>query len=295
MFFVVLPYDFLEPHRLHGRSIKVKGKGNKVKNLPFILYTLSFILSPMSSVLATLISVAIVSLVSLVGIFFAYVHESRIRNILFVFVSFAVGTLLGDMFFHLLPEVYNDTSRPLVVSLYILGGIFLFFCLEHFLRWHHYHSTPAEGHAAHPSAYINIAADALHNFVDGLIIGTSFLISLPLGFATTLTVLFHEIPQELGDFAILVNAGFSRTKALLFNLFSATFAILGGCLAIFIGSLFESFAPVLVGITAGGFIYLALADLMPQLHRNIQPARSALQFFTALCGIAIMLALTFFE
>lgn len=273
----------------------MKGERNKIKK--FALYTLHFLLytTPMSPIIATLISVVIVSLVSLVGIFFAYVHESRIRKLLFILVSFAVGTLLGDVFFHLLPELYSDASHPLIVGVYILGGIFLFFCLEHFLHWHHYHSTPAEGHAAHPSAYINIGADALHNFVDGLIIGASFLISLPLGFATTLTVLFHEIPQELGDFAILVNAGFSRTKALLFNLFSATFAILGGCLAIFIGSLFESFAPVLVGITAGGFIYLALADLMPQLHRDIQPARSALQFFAALCGIAIMLALTLFE
>lgn len=249
----------------------------------------------MSPVVATLISVIAISLVSLVGIFFAYIHESRIRKLLFILVSFAVGTLLGDVFFHLLPEIYNDGPDTLVVSLYILIGIFLFFCLEHFLHWHHYHSTPADGHAAHPSAYINIAADALHNFVDGLIIGASFLISLPLGFATILTVLFHEIPQELGDFAILVNAGFSRTKALLFNLFSATFAILGGCLAIFIGSYFESFAPVLIAVTAGGFIYLALADLMPQLHRDIHPTRSALQFFAALSGIAIMFALTFLE
>lgn len=256
-----------------------------------------FLVSPplISPLIATLISVFVISIVSLVGIFFIHFRRSNIQKLLFVLVSFAVGTLLGDVFFHLFPEIYTETQSPLFTGIYVLGGIFLFFCLEHFLHWHHYHNGILEGHAAHPSAYTNIAADALHNFVDGLIIGASFLMSLPLGIATTLTIIFHEIPQELGDFSILINAGFSKAKALAFNFFSATFAIFGGLIAVLVGPSSESFAPALVAITAGGFLYLALSDLVPQLHKNIRLRHSVIRFFAALFGVAIMFALTFFE
>jgi len=249
----------------------------------------------MSPIIATLISVLVVSAISFVGIFLIYVREQDIKKVVFILVSFAVGTLLGDAFFHLVPELYIENQRPLITSIYILLGIFLFFCLEHFFHWHHYHHGIEEHHAAHPSAYTNIAADALHNLVDGLIIGAAFLVSAPLGLATALAVVFHEIPQELGDFGILVNAGFSKGKALLFNFFSATFAIIGGIAAIYIGSAFESFAPILIAITAGGLIYLALTDLMPQLHQDIKPSRSVLQFIAAFLGIVIMFGLTFIE
>ncbi|OGM90270.1 hypothetical protein A2755_03700 [Candidatus Wolfebacteria bacterium RIFCSPHIGHO2_01_FULL_48_22] len=253
----------------------------------------------MSPIIATLISVLAVSAISLVGVFLVYIQTHRLKKLLFILVSFAVGTLLGDVFFHLVPELYSaeggGAASPLAVSGFLLGGICLFFVLEHVLHWHHYHHGMEESHAAHPSAYVNIAADALHNFVDGLIIGASFLVSMPVGIATTLAVIFHEIPQELGDFGILVNAGFTRAKALFFNFFSATFAIIGGVIAILIGSAFEEFAPALIAITAGGFTYLALTDLMPKLHEDIKPRRSILQFIAALCGIGIMFALTSLE
>src|SRR3989344_6419916 len=236
----------------------------------------------------TLTSVIIVSLISLVGVFTLFFNERILRKFLIFLVSFAAGALLGDVFLHLLPEVFAETTAIFQASVIILLGIILFFFLENIIRWQHCHDLTCEKHP-HPFGYNVLVGDSLHNFIDGVIMAGSFLISVPLGLATSLAVIFHEIPQEFGDFAILIQAGFTRKKALFFNFLSALFAILGAIIALIIQSRMESFSLFIISFTIGGFIYIATADLIPELHRRIATAREIfyqLLFFTL--GLAVM-------
>ena len=241
----------------------------------------------------TLISVIIVSLISLVGVLTLFFNEKLLRKVLIFLVSFAAGALLGDVFLHLLPEVFIETTAVFQSSVFILLGIILFFFLENIIRWQHCHDLACEEHP-HPFGYNVLVGDGLHNFIDGIIVAGSFLVSVPLGMATSLAVVFHEIPQEFGDFAILIQAGFTRKKALFFNFLSALFAVLGAIIALIIQSRMESFSLFIISFTIGGFIYIATADLIPELHRKIATAREIfyqLLFFSF--GLAIMALLLF--
>jgi zinc and cadmium transporter len=252
----------------------------------------------MSPILATFISVALVSLISLAGIAVVYMQGQRTKRILFVLISFAVGTLLGDVFFHIFPEIFSEATDEAAVfsaSAFVLAGLLIFFALEHFLHWRHCHYSAESDHPVHPVGYTNLAADGLHNFIDGLIIGASFMVSMPVGIATTLAVLFHEIPQELGDFGVLVHAGFSKTKALLFNFLTALLAILGGAIALWIGTLSEEFSVSLAALAAGGFLYIAATDLLPELHKDVSTKKSLAQFAAVVAGLGIMFLLTALE
>lgn len=237
-------------------------------------------------------SVIIVSLISFVGVFLLSVKEDKLRRSLFILVSLAAGAMFGDAFIHLLPESYTSVE-PLKVSLLILAGIFGFFTLEKFLHWHHEHTTAKEHY--HPVGYINLIADGIHNFVDGLLIGASYLVSVPVGIATTLAVILHEIPQEIGDFGILLHAGFERRKALLLNFISATFSILGAIIALLVAERSQDFASAMLPLTAGGFIYIAGSDLLPELNKEHNQTKSMLQLIAMLSGVAIMLLLFLFE
>ncbi len=249
----------------------------------------------MSPILATFLSVLLVSILSLAGIGIVYIQERRAKSLLFILISFAVGTLLGDVFFHIFPELFASASSAASASTYILIGLFAFFILEHVLHWRHCHYSAESDHPVHPIAYINLVSDGLHNFIDGLIIGASFLASMPIGIATTLAIMFHEIPQELGDFGILVHAGFTRSKALLFNFFSATLAIAGGAVALVVGMAYQNFSFYLLAITAGGFLYIAATDLMPELHKDISTKKSLAQLIAIAAGLGIMILLTAVE
>ncbi len=242
----------------------------------------------------TLISVIIVSLISLVGVFTFAISEEKLKKILIYLVSFAAGTLLGDAFIHLIPEAFSEIENTVLLSVSILTGILAFFIMEKFLHWRHCHEMACEDHP-HPFSYILLVGDILHNFIDGLIIAASYLVSIPVGIATTLAVVFHEIPQEIGDFGSLVYGGFTKARALLFNFLTALTAILGAVIILVLNINDGNFTKILVPFAAGGFIYIASSDLIPELHKDTDPKKSFWQLVAFIMGIAIMLLLTSVE
>jgi len=242
----------------------------------------------------SLISVFLVSLLSFVGLLFLALKEEKLKKILLFLVSFAAGGLLGDAFLHLLPEAVEGTGFNLAVSLTVLIGLLTFFVLEKFISWRHCHIPTSKEHP-HPLAFMNLMGDCFHNFTDGMIIAASFLANTPLGIATTLAVIFHEIPQEIGDFGVLIHGGFTKNKALLFNFASALMAIGGAILVLFLGTRFINFTRLLIPFTAGGFIYIAGSDLIPELHKETNLAKSLVQMLGLILGIGVMLILLFIE
>lgn len=241
-----------------------------------------------------ILSTVIVSLVSLVGVFSLSVNEGFIRKNIFLFISLAVGALLGDAFIHLIPESFAAMSDRATVSVLVIVGVFTFFIIEKFLHWHHHEDDTDENHV-HPVGNLILFSDGVHNFLDGIIIGASFLISVPVGVATTLAVILHEIPQEIGDFAVLLHAGYTRKRALWLNFLSALTAIIGTIFALLLGGAGESFTTWILPIAAGGFIYIAVADLIPELHKTKVIKHSFLQFLTLALGVILMIVLTFLE
>ncbi len=240
----------------------------------------------------TLISVTAVSLISLIGIFTLGIKQDRLQHILFYLVSFSAGALLGDVFIHILPEIMQGEGAMRNGS-YVLAGIMLFFVLERFLIWHHSHSSHKE--EIHSMVYLTIIGDALHNFLDGVAIAASFLISIPIGIATATAVIFHEIPQEIGQFAILVHGGWSRKKALLYNFFSAFTAIAGALLTLLFSQRFEEAPTILLGFGAASFIYIAMSDLIPELQKETDTRRFIVQLLWMAAGIGVMALLLFLE
>ncbi len=241
-----------------------------------------------------LLSTVIVSLVSLIGVFSLSVKEEFIRKYIFLFVSLAVGALLGDAFIHLIPESFEELANGTLIGLLVIVGLLLFFVLEKFLHWHHHEDDIAENHI-HPVGKLVLFSDGVHNFIDGIIIGVSFLISVPVGIATTLAVILHEIPQEIGDFGVLLHAGYSRRKALWFNFLSALMAVLGTLVAFILGEAGENLITWILPLAAGGFIYIAVADLIPELQKTKIVEHSFVQFLALALGVVLMVALTFLE
>lgn len=241
-----------------------------------------------------LAGVIVVSLVSLVGAFFLSVREEFIRKYTFLFVSLAVGALLGDAFIHLIPEAFETLPDPLVVSLLIITGIVAFFVLEKFMHWHH-HGDDAHEDAIHPVGKLVLISDGIHNFIDGIIIGISFLVSVPIGIATTFAIILHEIPQEIGDFAVLLHAGYTRKRALWLNFISALTALSGTLLAFVLGEFGERFTAWILPLAAGGFIYIAVADLIPELHKTKKISHSFSQLLAVVFGVILMIGLVFLE
>lgn len=244
--------------------------------------------------LYTLSSVFIVSLISLIGVFAFSVRQDKLQKMLIYLVSLSAGTLLGDAFIHLIPEAFENAENIARVSLYILAGIILFFVLEKFFHWRHCHEVACEDHP-HPFSYMILAGDAVHNFIDGMIIAGSYLISVPVGIATTIAVFFHEIPQELGDFGSLLHGGLTRAKAIFFNFLTALTAVVGAVLVLILHGGAEKIAEFLVPFAAGGFIYIASADLIPEIHKHTELKKSVGQLLAFLLGIAIMFGLLALE
>ena len=240
-----------------------------------------------------ILSVMVVSLLSLIGISLLSLGHKTIHQIVFGLVALAVGALFGDCFLHLLPEAYKNSSQVVLSSLFVIAGILLFFALANFLQWRHQHSDEHED--IHPYGYLNLIADMAHNFIDGLLIGGSYLVSVKMGLATTLAVMLHEIPHEFSNFGILVKSGFTKKRALFLNFLTALTAVLGGIIAWWVGSGVEGFIKVLIPVTAGSFIYIAGSDLVPQLHKGVKPVRAFVQFLAILGGVGVMLLLKVLE
>jgi zinc and cadmium transporter len=245
--------------------------------------------------LYALISVVVVSLISLIGLFTLSIKEYFTKKIVTFLVAFSAGALLGDVFIHLLPELAEKGFLNLETSLYILGAIILFFIIERYVHWHHHHSNihneDCDDHIK-PVAYTILIGDGFHNLIDGLIIGGAFLLDIKLGIATAIAVILHEIPQEIGDFGVLIYSGFSKAKALFYNFISALAAIAGTIIALIIGAS-DKILAILAALAIGSFIYIATADLIPEIHRDKK--RTFPHLLSFLLGIGIMALLLFVE
>lgn len=233
-------------------------------------------------------STLIVSLLSLAGIFTLALKEQTLKRILILLVGFSAGALAGGAFLHLLPEALEELQAGAVFR-YALAGFALFFLMERILHWRHCHEGKCDIHAF---TYLNLFGDGLHNFIDGLVIAASFISGIPLGIATSIAVASHEVPQEIGDFGVLVYGGFPVNKALFYNLLSALTAVLGGVIGYYLSTVISGLALVLLPITAGGFIYIAASDLIPELHKEKDHYKANLAFILFLLGIFFMWGMT---
>lgn len=248
----------------------------------------------MNPEIATILSVLIVSLISLVGIFFVFLKRKTLDKLLIFLVSLAAGSLLGGAFLHLIPEIIEGTGFSLNIAFFILGGIILFFIIENVIHWRHCHIQTCNEHQHHLGP-MNLIGDGVHNFIDGLIIATSYFVSFPVGIATTLAVIIHEIPQEIGDFGVLLYAGYSKKKALLFNFLSALISVIGAVVGIILAEKSNIFIYIIMPLAAGGFLYIAGSDLIPEIHKNQKKVFSFRNLAGILIGILIMYGLTFLE
>jgi len=241
-------------------------------------------------IIPILISTIVVSLLSLIGVVTLSLKTNILKKILIILVSLSAGALLGGAFFHLIPESLENNSSMNTMG-YVLVGFIIFFFIEKILHWRHCHDNDCK---IHSFAYTNLVGDSIHNFIDGLVIAASFNASMSLGISTTLAVVLHEIPQEIGDFGVLIHSGIEKKKALLFNFLTALFAVLGGL----IGSIFNTnqiLLNLLIPIAAGGFIYISSSDLIPEIHKEKNKKKWTISFITFLFGILMMFLFSFLE
>jgi zinc and cadmium transporter len=211
-------------------------------------------------------------------------------------VSYAIGALLGAAFLEVIPHAF-ETGHSKQAAMAILGGIFAFFVLEKLLLWRHCHTEHCEVHDPHQhtssgahdqgrSALLIMVGDTVHNFVDGVLIAAAFLQSTEVGIVTAIAIIAHEIPQEMGDFLILLHSGYSRMKAFVVNMISSLATIVGGLLGYYALQAFDGLQPTLLGIVAASMIYVAVADLIPGLHRRPELRDTAFQTLLIALGIA---------
>lgn len=236
--------------------------------------------------LYALASTIIVSLISLIGVSIFALRVERLNKILMLLISFSVGAMLGNAFFHLLPESYHHIPNSSLTSWLIVGGFMIFFAIEQLL--HSHHSVGDSSSKVKPYGYLSLYADGIHNFVDGILIGAAWLFSPEVGLATTISVILHEIPQEISDFGILIKAGFTKKKALINNFLVATTAVLGTLLALWFGHEMEHFSIYMLPLAAGGFIYLAAASLLPEVLKSSTKKNWGFHFFVVLLGLLLM-------
>lgn len=230
-----------------------------------------------------------VSLISLIGIFSLLVNEKILHRILILLIGFSAGGLIGGAFLHLLPEAI-EISNSLAVYVYLIIGFILFFVLERYLLWRHCHEGKCD---VHPFGYLNLVGDGVHNFIDGLVIGTSFAVDIRFGLITTTVIILHEIPQEIGDFGVLVYGGFNKYRALFYNFLSAISAVLGSVLGYYFSNILGKFSSVILPFTAGGFIYIACCDLIPEIHKETSLKKATLSMAFFILGILFMLGMKF--
>lgn len=243
-------------------------------------------------IIQSLIAVTLVSLISVVGYFTLGLNVRLLKKITFLLVSLAVGALFGDVFFHLLPELAHD-GFTVQMGFGILAGILLFLIIEKFVHWRHCHEPVGEGHV-HPLGVMNMVGDGLHNFLDGFLIAASFAVNPVVGVATTIAVALHEFPQEIADFGVMVHAGMSPKKALLFNFASALLAVVGVFAFVLVRDV-ELIEPLMIPLIIGGFLYIAGSDLVPELHKETRWQRSLMQIMAIFVGLLLMWGLLMVE
>ncbi|MDR1653062.1 MAG: ZIP family metal transporter [Prevotellaceae bacterium] len=234
---------------------------------------------------ATLIGTFLVSMVSFVGIFLVSGRGKIFNRLLLCLLCFATGALLGNCFFHLIPETYGSISNVMLASGLIIGGFMFFLLIDLYL---HKRAERSKNRRISTYGYLSLYSDAVHNFTDGVLIAVAFTTSFEAGLTVTFAILLHEIPQEFGDFGILIKAGFSRRKALIYNFLSGCTAILAAALTLCAGSVMQNFSTYIIPIAAGGFLYIATVNLMPEIFRNCTRKNFGIYLIFIILGLLIM-------
>jgi len=243
-----------------------------------------------------IIATIIVSLISLVGVFAVYRKKSNYKPIIKMIISLAAGSLLAISFLDLLPESLDRYSNPHTIMTVTLLSFLAFFLLEKFWHWHHCRCIHDDGHYhdredKRSLLYTNLIGDGIHNFTDGFLIASAFMLNFHLGIITTFAVILHEIPQEISDFGILLYGGLTRSNAILFNLLTALTAIVGGVSSYLFGQSFQEYLPLMTAFAAGNFIYLASADLIPELQNEKSPNKVWQHTLSLMMGVIIIFLL----
>jgi zinc and cadmium transporter len=231
-----------------------------------------------------LLATFIVSLISFVGVVALALKDKILNKILIILIGLSAGALMGGAFLHLLPEAVGN-SKGLDVYLFVLVGFILFFLIEKVLHWRHCHKGECD---VHTFQYMNLVGDSIHNFIDGLIMAASFVVSIPLGVTTTIAIATHEIPQEIGDFGVLLYGGFSKKRAITLNFVVALTAVLGGIVGYFVSNLIDNIVLFILPFAAGGFIYIAATDLVPEIRKELDMKKYMATLIVFICGILIM-------
>jgi len=241
----------------------------------------------MNELLWILLFTLLNGLVALLGVVILFLSKKVIDRLLTYLVAFSIGGLLGGALFHFIPEAIEKLSTAVTFTL-LTSGILLFFLLEILLHWHHCH----ESHCPHPFTHLILYGDAIHNFIDGLIIAGSFIISIPFGIITAILIILHELPQEIGDFGVLIYGGFSKKKALFYNFLSQLTAVIGGLVGyFFINS--QDYAAFLLPIAAGGFLYISINDLIPEVFKEKDPIKIILHLLAIIMGLLVLISAKF--
>ena len=255
----------------------------------------------MSAFLSAILAVVIVSLLSMMGVFAISLKKQTLDRILLILLSFSAGSILATSYFDLLPEAleFLGEGQYSTTALYVILGFLGFFFLERFIYWYHghvhgYESKVDEKMTVKKFVYLNLIGDGIHNFIDGMIIMAAFLINAAVGLATTVAVVFHEVPQEIGDFGILVYGGFTRNRALFLNFLSALTGLAGVFSLIFFTAFVENFIGYLMALATGGFIYIAASELIPEMQKEENITKSIIQFTLFILGIVLIWSLGLF-
>lgn len=254
----------------------------RLDNYKFFIYNKSY----MIYFFYALIAAAIVSLLSLVGAFAVFILKDKFQKTLLFFISFSAGSLIGGAFFHLLPESLEMAEEPITIFIFSLVGFCLFFVLERVLRWRHCHKGHCETHAH--VGWLVLFGDSVHNLIDGLVIASAFAAGPAVGIPVAFSIAAHEVPQEVGDFAVLIYAGLSKVKALFYNLLSALVSVLGVIFGYFLLNEFQGINTFLLPFAAGGFIYIAASDLIPEIHEEKDSKKSIFSFLIFVFALIFM-------
>lgn len=245
----------------------------------------------MNTLFLIIIATGGLSLIAFIAALVLAINKHQVDKVLYTLVSLAAGTMLGGAFLHLLPEAIEGLSAEIVFKA-TLFSIVGFYILERFMHWHH--SQHGKDHL-HSLGYMNLIGDLLHNFIDGLVIAGAFMTDINLGLITLLALALHEIPQELSDFGVLIYSGFSRKKAVIFNFLAGLSSVIGGVLGYYLSYSSERFVLYLLPIAAGGFIYIATSDLVPEIKKHTDPKKAFIATCMFLAGITIIFLLGIVE
>jgi len=243
-----------------------------------------------------IIATLAVSLISFAGVLVLFLKPDVLKKLTLVLVALSAGSLIGGAMLHLLPEAVEEVvgMDGDIVNVFLFGllGFAIFFVLEQFIHWHHHHDADCD--KVSPFSYLVLISDGIHNLIDGFIIAASFVISIPIGIASTIAVIFHEVPQEIGDFGVLIHGGMSKIRALALNFISALVAVVGGIAGYLFSDFLGESTVYLLPLAAGSFIYIAASDLIPEIKHKDNIFKALTYFVVFLLGIGLMWLLLIF-